>query len=87
MAGAEQNREQRDQQAEPERHPGRVRLAGENLDRLGHRFNLHRQQRQHADHHHHGGQCAGQAAAVAEREQIGQGAELIGGGEPQYRRQ
>jgi hypothetical protein len=82
---AEENREQRNQCAEAQGHAMLHRLAGEDADGVGHRLNLQRQQRQHADQHEDRGQCAGPGAAEAEGEQIGQRRQLIRAGDFQDR--
>ena len=85
MARAEENREQGNQRAEAQGHAMLDRFAGEDADGVGHRLNLQGQQRQHADQHEDRCQRPGPGAAKAEREQIGQGRQLIGAGDLQDR--
>ncbi len=85
MAGAEQDGEQHDQQAEAEGHRMLTRLQGEYLHRIGHRLDLQCQQRQHAQQHEQGRQGAGPGAAETEGEQVCQGRQLVGAGDAQYR--
>ncbi|MNI53021.1 hypothetical protein D3C73_1078350 [compost metagenome] len=72
VARTEENREQRNQRAEAQRHAMLHRFASENADGVSHRLNLQGQQRQHADQHEDGRQRARPGTAKAEGEQVGQ---------------
>ncbi|MCY1409258.1 hypothetical protein D9M71_246000 [compost metagenome] len=85
VAGAEENREQRDQCAETQGHAILYGFAGEDADGVGDRLNLQGQQRQYADQHENRGQRSGPGAAEAEGKQIRQGRQLISAGDLQDR--
>ncbi|MNJ16037.1 hypothetical protein D3C77_102930 [compost metagenome] len=82
---AKEDGEQGDQRAKGKGDPRLDRLAGKNTDRVSHRLDLQRQQRQYANQHEDGGERPGPGAAKAEGDQVGQRRQLIGTGDLQDR--